>query len=136
MGLLAAIRSSCRELKELYERIQIETEIGIQEEDVQEPLKIVIYRVLQEALNNVVKHGGADTVRVLLTKTERSLELSIRDNGQGFDPEEKLSGESQMGGMGLVGMKERTELSNGTFEIASEKGKGTVIKAKWPLTSD
>ena len=136
MGLLAAVRSSCRELKELYERIQIETEIGIQEEDVQEPLKIVIYRVLQEALNNVVKHGGADTVRVLLTKTERSLELSIRDNGQGFDPEEKLSGESQMGGMGLVGMKERTELSNGTFEIASEKGKGTVIKAKWPLTSD
>jgi signal transduction histidine kinase len=135
MGLLAAIRSICRELKEVYEGIQIETEIGIQEEDVQEPLKIVIYRVLQEALNNVLKHGGADTVRVCLTKTERSLKLSIRDNGQGFDPEEKLASESQMGGMGLVGMRERTELSNGTLEIASEKGKGTVIKAKWPVTS-
>jgi signal transduction histidine kinase len=136
MGLLAAIRSTCRELKELYEGIQIETEIGIQEEDVEEPLKIVIYRVLQEALNNVLKHGGADTVRVLLTKTERSLELSIRDNGQGFDPQEKLASQSQMGSMGLVGMKERTELSNGTLEIASEKGKGTIIKAKWPPTSD
>jgi signal transduction histidine kinase len=137
MGLLAAIRSTCRELKELYEGIQIETEIGIQEEDVQEPLKIVVYRVLQEALNNVFKHGGAaDTVHVRLTKTERSLELSIRDNGQGFDPAKKRASEGQMGGMGLVGMKERTELSNGTFEIASEKGKGTVIKAKWPLTSD
>jgi signal transduction histidine kinase len=136
MGLLAAIRSTCRELKEVYKGFQIETEISLQEEDVQEPLKIVIYRVLQEGLNNVVKHGGADTVRVRLTKTERSLELSIRDNGQGFDPEEKLASENQMGRMGLVGMKERTELSNGTLEIASEKGKGTVIKAKWPLTSD
>ena len=136
MGLLAAIRSTCRELKEVSEGIQIKTEISLQEEDVQEPLKIVIYRVLQEALNNVLKHGGADTVRVRLRKTERSLELSIRDNGQGFDPAKKLASEGQMGGMGLVGMKERTELSNGTLEIASEKGKGTVIKAKWPLTSD
>lgn len=136
MGLLAAIRSTCRELQEVYEGIQIETEIDVQEEDVQKPLRIVIYRVLQEALNNAFKHSGADAVRVCLTKTERSLELSIRDDGQGFDPGDKFASGGQMEGMGLLGMKERTELSNGSFEIGSEKEKGTVIKAKWPLTSD
>jgi signal transduction histidine kinase len=135
MGLLAAIRSTCRELKEVYGGIQIKTEISLQEKDVQESLKIVIYRVLQEALNNVLKHGGADTVRVRLTKTESSLELSIRDNGRGFDPAKRRASEGQMGGMGLVGMKERTELSNGTLEIASEKGRGTVIHATWPRQS-
>jgi signal transduction histidine kinase len=133
MGLLAAIRSTCRELQEVYEGIQIEIRIDLQEEDVQEALKIVIYRVLQEALNNVFKHSGAETVHVSLAKTERFLELSIKDDGQGFDPREKLAHGGETGGMGLLGMKERAELSNGTFEITSEKGKGTIIKAKWPV---
>jgi signal transduction histidine kinase len=133
MGLLAAIRTVCRELQEVYQGIQIETGMDLQEEDVHHPLKIVIYRVLQEALNNVFKHSGADTVRVRLRKTERSLELSIRDNGQGFDPGERFGLGGERGGLGLLGMKERTELSNGAFEITSEKGKGTLIKASWPL---
>lgn len=134
MGLLAAIRSFCRELHEVHAEIQIETEIAVEEDEIQEPLKITMYRVLQEALNNVFKHSEADTVHVSLKKTKSSLELSIRDNGQGFDPEKMLSPGKQMGGMGLLGMKERTELSNGTFEIVSGKGKGTVIKAGWPLS--
>jgi signal transduction histidine kinase len=133
MGLLTAIRSTCREFQEIHEGIKVGAQIDVREEDVQEHLKIVIYRVLQEALNNILKHSGADAVRVNLIKTERSLELSIKDNGQGFDPEENLGYEDEMGGMGLIGMKERTELSNGTFEIASEKGKGTVVCAKWPV---
>jgi signal transduction histidine kinase len=133
MGFLVAIRSLCRELQEVYKGIQIQTRIDVNEKDIQELLKIVIYRVLQEALNNVLKHSGADTVFVSLRKSGRSLVLSIEDNGEGFDPVEKLSSEGQMGGMGLLGMKERTELSNGAFEIISRKGKGTVIKARWPV---
>jgi signal transduction histidine kinase len=133
MGLLAAIRSLCRELQEVYEVIEIEQDLTIQESEIQDSLKIVIYRVFQEALNNVFKHSRADTIQVCLRKTERSLGLSIRDNGEGFDPEGMLTHEGRMGGMGILGMKERTELSSGTFKITSEKGKGTVIEAKWPL---
>ncbi|MGD9041686.1 MAG: response regulator [Desulfobacteraceae bacterium] len=133
MGLLAAIRSICREFEEIHEGIKVGAQIDVREEDVQEPLKIVVYRVLQESLNNVLKHSGAEAVRVNLTKTEKFLELSISDDGHGFDAGDKLSSKGEMVGMGLLGMKERTELSNGTFEIASEKGKGTVVTAKWPV---
>lgn len=136
MGLLPAIRSTCRELQEVYKEIRIETEIAVQEEEIQEPLKIVIYRVLQESLNNAFKYSGADTVLVSLRKTERFLELCVTDNGRGFDPVDKLGSGDQMGGMGLLGMKERTELSNGRFEINSDKRKGTVITAKWPLIGE
>jgi len=132
MGLLAAIGSVCREFQEIREGLRIETRIHVREDDVRESLGIVIYRILQEALNNAFKHSGADTVLVSLKKAERFLELAIRDNGQGFDPATRMKPESRMEGMGLIGMKERAELSNGTFEIHSEKGRGTTIRAAWP----
>jgi signal transduction histidine kinase len=134
MGLLVAIRSICRELQEIYQGIQIKTLIDIKEEEIQEPLKIIIYRVLQEALNNAFKHSKADTVQVSLKKSEQFLELCIKDNGQGFDPEARIDPEEQAVGMGLVGIKERIALSNGVFKIQSGKEQGTVIWAKWPLS--
>ena len=133
MGLIAAIRSVCREFHDIYKGIRIKIETPLREDEIQETLRIVIYRVLQEALNNVFKHSEADTVRVNLRKTGHDLELSISDNGRGFDPGKRLGAGGQMGGMGLLGMKERTELSKGKFEIISDEGKGTVIKATWPL---
>jgi signal transduction histidine kinase len=134
MGLITAIRSICREFQGVYKEIHIETEITVQEDEIQESLKIVIYRILQEALNNVFKHSEADTVHVKLGKTDSALELSIKDNGRGFDWDENPASGGQVGGMGLLGMKERIELSNGLFEKISEKGKGSVIKGSWPLT--
>ena len=136
MGLVAAIRSLCREFQEIYKDIRIDTAIAIREDVIQEPLKIAIYRVLQEALNNVFKHSRAVTVKVSLRETDRSLELSVIDDGQGFDPGKRFTSGDQMGGMGLIGMKERAELSNGVFEITSKKGQGTVIKATWPLIGE
>jgi signal transduction histidine kinase len=133
MGLISAIRSLCLELQEVYEGVEIEQDMTVQETEIHRSLKIVIYRVFQEALNNVFKHSKADSIHVSLKKTERSLMLSIRDNGEGFDPEAMLSYEGRTCGMGILGMRERTELSNGTFEITSQKGKGTVIEARWPL---
>jgi signal transduction histidine kinase len=133
MGIVAAIGSVCRELQDVYEGIRIETRIDVQEDDIHESLGIVIYRILQEALNNAFKHSQADTVQVSLKKTERFLELCIIDNGQGFDPAKRLKPGSRVEGMGLIGMKERVELSNGVFEIRSENGQGTSIRAIWPV---
>jgi len=131
MGLLPAVRSVCRELQEVHKGIQIETRLDAREEEVPEPLKIVIYRILQEALNNVFKHSQADTARVTLKKIGKTLELTVGDNGRGFAAEKRLSQGERTGGMGLLGMKERVELSNGSFRILSGEGKGTTLQAEW-----
>jgi len=131
MGLLPAIGSVCRDLQAVREGIRIKTRIEVREDEVQQSLGIVIYRILQEALNNAFKHSQADTVHVSLRNSDGFLELSIRDNGQGFDMTDRLAQANQEEGMGLIGMKERAELSNGTFEIQSEEGQGTTILARW-----
>jgi len=134
MGLVASIRSLCREFQGIHKDIHIETDIDLRDDDVEEPLRIVIYRILQEALNNVLKHSNADSVQVGLGINRNSLVLTIKDNGMGFDPCEEVESEDKReDDMGLLGMKERTELSDGKFMIESEEGQGTFIKAEWPL---
>jgi signal transduction histidine kinase len=99
---------------------------------VPDVLKIVIYRILQEALNNVAKHSEADLISLSLRAQGGKLELSISDNGVGFDVADTISGERQGGGLGLASMKERGELSGGSFSIESSRGTGTIIRALWP----
>ena len=113
-------------------KIRVEQETAIREEEVPESLKTVIYRIAQEALNNIGKHSKADFVHVGLRKTDR-IELFIQDNGRGFDLKEKLSLNSSKGGLGLGSMRERAELSGGSFAIESAVGKGTTIRVLWPL---
>jgi two-component system NarL family sensor kinase len=88
---------------------------------------------MQEALNNISKHSQADLVHLALRKTDGELELSIQDNGRGFDLPEVLSVESPKRGLGLSSMRERAEQSGGSFGIESAKDKGTVLRATWPL---
>ena len=113
--------------------MRIAKSIDLNEEDLPDPLKIVIYRITQEAINNTAKHSKAGTLRILLGKTGDSIELVVEDDGRGFDVAQALSHENQSRGMGLTGMKERAELSNGSFEITSGRGKGTAIRARWPI---
>jgi signal transduction histidine kinase len=133
LGLLTAISSVCREAHKLYEGIQIETRLDIKESDVPDSLKIVIYRVLQEALNNIIKHSGANRVELSLERTSQGIEFTIQDNGKGFDLEKINSGFDSQGGMGLEGMSERVALSNGQFDISTGKGNKTAIRAFWPI---
>ena len=133
LGIITTIHSVCREYQGVQSDIQLKHKIKIKEDEIPESLKIVIFRVLQEALNNALKHSRAGTVCVSLKRTGRFVEFSVEDDGKGFDEEKILSEESQTGGMGLGSMKERTELSNGSFEIQSKKGNGTKISARWRL---
>ena len=132
LGILVTITWLSREFQKIYSTIKIEREINIDENDVPESLKIIIFRVLQEALNNAAKHSEADLVHLRLGKTDGSLELAVEDNGKGFEVEEALTVPSSERGFGLGSMKERTELSGGTFVIDSIKGKGTTVRASWP----
>jgi signal transduction histidine kinase len=132
LGILATIGWFCREYESTYSAIRIRKEIDIKEEEVADSLKTVIFRVLQEALNNIAKHSKADFVHLSLREMEGRIELVLEDNGQGFDLEKVLGSESPKRGLGLTSMRERTELSGGSFAIESTQGKGTIIRASWP----
>ena len=131
LGVLATISWFCREFKKVYAGIAIEKEIGVEEADIPDPLKIVIYRVLQEALNNAAKHSRAQRILIRMSRVSGGLELSVRDNGRGFDVEEALVKDGLTRGLGLASMRERVELSEGVFSIESGPGRGTAIRAIW-----
>ncbi|MGV1047716.1 MAG: GAF domain-containing protein [Solirubrobacterales bacterium] len=87
----------------------------------------VLYRLVQEALNNVVKHAGASRVEVVLERAGDLVEVSVRDDGRGFDPA------ASNGGFGLIGMRERVELAGGELRMAAAAGQGTTVSATIPL---
>ncbi len=133
LGLLATIRWACREFEQVYDNIRIEKIFGVEEEEIPEHLKIVIYRLLQECLNNIAKHSRARHVQIHLTKKEGDIYFTVVDDGQGFDLEAALSGHKETRGLGLASMKERAQLFGGMLEIDAVKGGGTAIQASWPL---
>lgn len=135
LGIVATIGWFCREYRNIHPNIEVTKEIGVDEEDVPNSLKVVIYRILQEAMNNVAKHSKADHVALSLLETDEGLEFTIRDNGIGFDLHEALDGKSSVRGLGLASMKERSELSGGSMEMRSKKGKGTTLRITWPFRS-
>jgi PAS domain S-box-containing protein len=132
LGILATINWSCREFQEVYSGIRIEKSLEIEEDKVPKPLKIVIYKLLLELLNNIVKHSDANLVHLSLREAKGKLELSVKDNGHGFNLKETLSRKRHASGLGLANMKERVEVFGGSFEIFTRMGKGTKILASWP----
>ncbi len=133
LGLLPTLSWFCRRFQAIYSTIRIEQETDIREEELPIALKIVIYRIAQEAMNNIAKHSKADRVRLCLRKNDGRTEVVVEDNGQGFDVKKALALKSQWRGLGLTSMRERVELSGGSFAIESAAGQGTVIRASWPL---
>jgi signal transduction histidine kinase len=96
--------------------------------DLPEEHKTCIYRVVQEALNNVVRHAQASAAQVHLQRSEGGIELSVQDNGTGFD-----AGRAR--GLGLLGMEERVHHLGGVFKIDSQPGRGTLLTISLPLAS-
>ena len=132
LGILAALSWFTREYEKIYAPITVDRRIELEEKDVPNELKIILFRIIQEALNNIAKHSNAQRVYLVLEKTDEIL-LTIRDQGRGFEVEKTLSGDSSGRGLGLAGMKERAELSGGKFSIHSRPGEGTVIRAAWAV---
>ena len=132
LGLLPTLNWHCREFENLHPGLHIEQQLDAAEDDIPEKLKVVIYRVLQEAMNNIVKHSGATRVSLLLEKQDQRIEFTVADNGRGFDPEKKFAESTITGGFGISGMRDRTLLCDGKFELTSEKGKGTKVHISLP----
>ena len=133
-GIVRTIRWFCEQFLKIYPGIHVEQIITVEEGEVPEPLKIVIFRVIQEALNNVAKYSKAGFVTLSLVNIRNGIALTLEDDGVGFDPGKTantMPGDLYIKGLGLTGMKERVELSGGTFSIQSILEEGTTIRALW-----
>lgn len=133
LGIVATFSWFCRRFESIYSQIHVEQQILLQEEEVPDHLKIALFRITQEAMNNIGKHAKADQVHLGLQKTHGTIELTIRDNGKGFDQTDLPAQDSSKRGLGLSSMKERVEFLGGFFSLDSARGKGTTIRAVWPI---
>ncbi|MGO9316080.1 MAG: PAS domain S-box protein [Syntrophobacteraceae bacterium] len=135
MGLLATLDWLHRECMKLYPECHIELKTEIMEEEIPERLRVTIFRIAQESLNNVAKHSKAEWVDISLSKNGGGIELVVLDNGVGMAPELILQATTARS-LGLTCMRERTEFTGGSFSIESTPGKGTTIRACWAMQAE
>ncbi len=128
LGIVPAINWFCREFQKTYSSISIERLVDMEETQIPDSLRTPIFRICQEALNNVAKHSKANLVNFCLQEGNSGIELTIQDNGRGFDLD------TMRRGLGLSTMRERAQLSGGSFDVESTIGRGTVIRVSWPST--
>jgi len=125
LGLAAALEWQGREVSRRSE-IEVSVDSESVPEDLPDEYKIYIYRLVQEALNNAVRHSGARNAKVVVERLAQSIVVRVSDDGRGFDP-----GRSR--GMGILGMEERVNRLGGTFRVESQPGKGATVTAELPI---
>lgn len=124
-----SLDSSLQQLITEFKRnnnIKMETEINLST-SLSAEMSLVLYRIIQEALTNISKHSQASLVRLKLKETAKMMQLTIDDNGVGFEPTANITG------FGLQSMRERAEALNGSFRLASKPQQGCHIKVEIPL---
>jgi signal transduction histidine kinase len=102
-------------------------------EDPSPAQRIAAYRVVQEALSNASHHSGTREQWVKLVREGDWVTITVQDRGAGFEPGQESSTRSRRARLGLQGMRDRTELLGGTFNITSAPGRGTLVEARIPL---
>jgi signal transduction histidine kinase len=113
--------------------LEVRLELDGLDRELTPALETVLFRIAQEALNNVVKHSGASSATVRLTANRSAVVLEVEDDGLGFDAERALDQGGIAHSLGLHGMIERAELSGGDLRVLSSPGHGTLVRAELPL---
>jgi signal transduction histidine kinase len=131
LGLVITIDWLTREYRKLFPAVVIRKEVIINENDVPPAVKLAIFRVLQEACNNVAKYAHAGMIGISLLQQEGEIRFCVSDDGVGFDPNSVSAAVRQ--GFGLGGMKERARLTGGRLTLTAAPGAGTRIEVVWPL---
>jgi PAS domain S-box-containing protein len=131
LGLGAAVKSLCEETSR-----NRQLKIEVRQKGFPAPLPgdvtLCVFRIVQEALHNCVRHSGAQAVQVVLEKSGQAIKLSVSDNGRGFDPKSCLMKK----GLGFISMRERIRLIGGGIHVYSQPQRGTRIEASVPLQRD
>jgi len=132
LGIVVAAKGFCQELSEQHKAVIDFTHADIPP-TVSKDISLCLFRVLQEALHNAVKHSGSRHFEVQLRGASAEIQLMIRDRGVGFDSDEAVTNNR---GLGLISMRERISLVGGTFSITSKPQWGTEINVRVPLSAD
>src|SRR5579864_2532296 len=130
LGLVPALEVLAHRMSRRMEHpIRIE---GFSGQRLPAPIETALYRIVHEALNNVVRHAQATRTRVRIERTDTGVRCSVVEDGVGFDPAQPSSA-AHKAGLGLVGIRERLHALGGTLEIKSGRGRGTEIRLAVPL---
>ena len=135
LGIKETIEWLLREFQSTHKHIKVKKYVDIREEQIPENIKISIFRILQETLNNIVKHANAKSIKVRFRLLDELILLAIEDDGQGIDST-ILQGQTipaKRIGLGLKSMQERTKLTGGTFKVNPLQPRGTCVQAQWPV---
>jgi signal transduction histidine kinase len=128
LGLVPALQWQAREVSR-NDGLDVTINAQSISDDLSDETKTCIYRIVQEALRNAVRHARATSVSISLVQDAGRLVLSVNDNGCGFDPEDQK-------GLGLLGMEERVRHLGGTFALTSASGNGASIQVELPYSAD
>jgi signal transduction histidine kinase len=131
LGLSAALRWYAGSVQE-HSSLNIRVDIHGEECDLDDAMKITIFRIIQESLNNIIKHSQATHVNIHLHFDEKNVRISVMDNGIGFDLEQVQQRRSSRPSLGLAGMEERAALLGGKVLVHSRPGYGTEVEALIP----
>jgi PAS domain S-box-containing protein len=131
LGVAHAADSFCRELSD-QQKVKIDFTYAGVPRDLPKEISLCLFRVLQEALLNAIKHSGGRHFKVELRGAQHEICLSVADSGQGFDPTVASAGR----GLGLISMKERVHLINGELDIDSRRNGGTTIRVRAPVHTE
>ncbi|MEO6149949.1 MAG: sensor histidine kinase, partial [Mucilaginibacter sp.] len=129
LGLVSALKDFVSKLDANKLKVLVET-VGLNER-LDSDVEIVLYRVIQECVNNVIKHARATMLDIQLVNEDNEVSVTIEDNGRGFDTTDK----AKFDGIGLKNITTRVEYLKGTIDISSAPGKGTLIAIHVPLSS-
>ena len=134
LGLPPALAWLCRQFRAIAPGLELQLKVNLMDGEVHQAIALQIYRIVQESLSNVVKHAGATSAIVRLTRSGPRIVLEISDNGSGFDPEAAALARiiNPERGFGLQSMRQRATLSRGVFALHSAFGNGTTIRIEWP----
>lgn len=135
LGLVPALERLTLDISRVHDvEVSLETS-GLTANRLPEVVEVTVYRIVQESLNNTVKHAQARTARVSVTRTGNELVVTVQDDGHGFaaQPTQKLMAD---GHLGLAGMRERAALLGGSLNIESKPDAGTLVRACLPITKD
>ncbi|MBC8748703.1 MULTISPECIES: sensor histidine kinase [Paraburkholderia] len=133
LGLAVALSTLCRRVERSAEGLAVNFRCDVDDRDVPDYLKADIFRLAQEALNNIVKHAAATEIRLTLQRIDTGLLLTVQDNGTGYDTRPLSPEDIGSMGLGLAGMQHRVESQGGFLSIHSSDAIGTLVSASWTL---
>ncbi len=132
VGIIPAITWYSRETEKAYPGVQIEDAVNVVDAEIPENLELALFRIVEEAVNNAVRHGESSRIRIGLERAGAWLRLTIEDNGRGFEAHADDTGR-EGGGKGLGIMQQRANSSGGMFSVISILGERTIVRAEWKI---